>query len=128
MTGGDERILLVDDDESVVKLEEQILKRMGYKVTSRLHSFEALEAFKAGSDSFDLVVTDMSMPKMTGVQLADALISIRPDIPIIICTGFSEQLTEEKIASLGLKGLLMKPIVGKKMSQMVRKVLDENKA
>ena len=126
--GGNERILLVDDDESVVTLEEQVLERMGYKVTSRLHSIEALETFKASPQVFDMVVTDMSMPKMTGIQLSKALLSIRPDIPIIICTGFSEHLTEENLDSYGLKGMLMKPIVGRKMAQMVRKVLDEAKA
>ena len=126
--GGNERILLVDDDESVATLEKQMLERMGYKVTSRLHSIEALEAFRSSPYTFDLVLTDMSMPKMTGVQLAEALLSIRPDTPIIICTGFSEHLTKEKMASFGLKGLLMKPIVGKKMAKMVRKVLDEDKA
>ena len=125
---GDERILLVDDDESVVNLEKQMLERMGYQVTSRLHSIEALEAFKNSPYAFDLVLTDMSMPKMTGVQLTEALLSIRPDIPIIICTGFSEHLTKEKIASLGIKGFLMKPIVGQKMAQMVRDVLDQSKA
>ena len=126
--GGNERILLVDDDETVATLEKQVLERMGYKVASRLHSIEALEAFKASPDAYDLVITDMSMPKMTGIQLTEALLLIRPDIPIIICTGFSEQLTEENVDSFGLKGILMKPIVGRKMAQTVRKVLDEAKA
>ena len=87
--GGNERILLVDDEEVVAKLEKQILERMGYKVTSRLHSAEAIEAFRNSPSSFDLVLTDMSMPNIPGDALASKIKSKKSDIPIIICTGFS---------------------------------------
>ncbi len=126
--GGTERILLVDDEEPIVKLETKILERLGYKVTSRLHSIEALEAFKAGPDSFDLVVTDMSMPNMTGTQLAEVVFSIRPEIPVIICTGFSERIDKKKSEKLGIKGFLMKPVVRSEMAETVRNVLDEAKS
>lgn len=124
---GYERILLVDDEEPIAGLEKQMLERLGYTVTMRANSLEALEAFKAKPDLYDLVISDMTMPNMTGERLACELISIRPDIPIIICTGFSERLNREKAASIGVKGFLMKPIVKAEMARFVRKVLDEAK-
>ena len=122
---GHERILLVDDEEPIAKLEKQMLERLGYTVAMRVNSLEALEAFKANPESFDLVISDMTMPQMTGDQLAKELISIQADIPIIICTGFSEKLNQKTAASIGIKGFLMKPIVKAEMAKMVRKVLDE---
>ncbi|MDM8515202.1 ATP-binding protein, partial [Desulfobacterales bacterium HSG16] len=122
---GSERILLVDDEEAIVRLEKQMLERLGYQVTSRINSVEAFEAFKAKPNEFDLVITDMTMPYMTGDQLARKLISIKPDLPIIICTGFSEELSLNRIDTIGIKGLLMKPVVKSEMAQIVRKVLDE---
>lgn len=122
---GHERILLVDDEGPIAKLEKQMLERLGYTVIMRVNSSEALEAFKAKPGSFDLVISDMTMPQMTGDQLSRELISIRGDIPIIICTGFSERLNQEKAAAIGVKGFLMKPIAKAEMAKMVRKVLDE---
>jgi CheY-like chemotaxis protein len=124
---GHEHILLVDDEEAIAKLERQMLERLGYKVTMRVNSLEALEAFKFNPDLFDLVISDMTMPQMTGDRFAHELIAIRPDIPIIICTGFSERLNQEKAANLGVKGILMKPIVKEEMATMVRNALDEAK-
>ncbi|THB81137.1 MAG: PAS domain S-box protein [Desulfobacteraceae bacterium] len=124
---GDEHILLVDDEDPVIRLEKQILERLGYKVTSRLNSIEALESFKNDPNQFDLVITDMSMPNLTGVQLAKEMLSINPDTPIIICTGFSERINKEKAENIGVKGFLMKPVIKSDMAQMVRKVLDESK-
>lgn len=123
LPGGGERIFLVDDEEAIIAMEQQILERLGYHVTSRICSMEALEAFRAGPDKFDLIITDMSMPKMSGDKLALEIIKIRPDIPILLCTGFSESLTDEKIKSLGIKGLLMKPIVIRDLAQKIREVL-----
>ena len=120
---GNERILLVDDEEPIVKLESNMLRRLGYHVTSRVSSLEALAAFKAAPDAFDLVLTDMTMPNMTGDQLARALLSIKPDIPIIVCTGFSERISREKAEAIGIKGFLMKPVVRSELSQMIRKAL-----
>jgi PAS domain S-box-containing protein len=125
--GGNERILLVDDEESVAKLEKQMLERMGYKVTCRLHSFEALEAFRASPSSFDLVVSDMSMPNIPGDELARKIKSIRSDVPIIICTGFSERIHEGNIRQMGIDGLLMKPVVISELAKTVRKILDGSK-
>ena len=125
---GHERILLVDDEGPIAKLEKRILERLGYTVTMRVSSWEALEAFKAKPESFDLVISDMTMPQMTGDQLAKELISIRADIPIIICTGFSERLNQETAGSIGVKGFLMKPIIKSELAKMVRKVLDDAKS
>lgn len=127
LRGGAEKILLVDDEEAIVRLEKQILERRGYYVEKYTSSVEALAAFRANSNAFDLVLTDMMMPDMTGIALSEALISIRPDIPIVIFTGFSEKISDEKAKLIGIKGLLMKPVVKSDMVHMVRKVLDEAK-
>ena len=122
---GTERILLVDDEPSIAKLEKQSLERLGYQVTMRVNSLEALEAFRTKPDSFDLIMTDMTMPNMTGDQLAGEIKSIRSDIPIIICTGFSERINDENAGDLGISGVLMKPAIKSEMAKMVRKVLAE---
>jgi PAS domain S-box-containing protein len=124
--GGIEQILLVDDEEVILKMEKRILERLGYQITSRSSSLEALETFRADPDKFDLIITDMAMPNMRGDKLSAELIKIRPDIPLLLCTGFSEAMSEEKATSLGIKGFLMKPIVMKDLAQKIREVLDEN--
>jgi len=124
--GGIEQILLVDDEEAILKMGKQALERLGYQVTSRTSSIEALEAFRASPDKFDMVITDMAMPNMSGDKLSIELTKIRPDIPVLLCTGFSETMSEEKAASLGIKGFLLKPIVMKDLSQKIREVLDKN--
>lgn len=122
---GNERILILDDEESVVQSWQKTLERLGYTIVSRTSSPDALKAFNVSPDKFDLVITDMAMPNMTGEEFAKELISIRPDIPIILCTGFSERLNDEKAKSIGIKGFLMKPVVRSEMANMIRKVLDE---
>ncbi len=124
--GGIDRILLVDDEDAIVIMEKLMLERLGYQVTSRTSSIDALEAFTANPDKFDLVITDMAMPNMAGDKLAIELTKIRPDIPILLCTGFSEIMSEEEAASLGIKGFLLKPVVMKALSQKIRKVLDQS--
>ncbi|MCP3940219.1 MAG: response regulator [Desulfobacteraceae bacterium] len=124
---GTESILLVDDEVSVAKLEGQILSRLGYQVTVKINSKDALNAFKKNPESFDLVISDMTMPNITGDQLAKEILSINPNIPILICTGFSERINKEQAEMIGVKGFLMKPVVKVDMAQMVRKVLDEAK-
>lgn len=124
---GTERILLVDDEAPIVRIETQMLERLGYRVTSRLSSPDALAAFRNDPAAYDLVLTDMAMPHLTGIQLAEALIAVRPDIPIVLCTGFSEKVNEETIAAAGIRCLLMKPIVTSDLARMVRRVLDEAK-
>lgn len=121
---GQERILLVDDEPQVVNLEKQILERLGYTVETRENPLEALKDFRAQPESYDLVVTDMTMPIMTGGELAQQLLQIKPDIPIILCTGYSETMSEEKAKSLGIKEFIMKPIEKKNLADSVRKVLD----
>jgi len=127
LSTGHERILLVDDEVAIAKLEKQMLERLGYEVTMRVNSLEALEAFKAKSDAFDMVISDMTMPDMTGDQLSRELLAIRSDIPIIICTGFSEKLNPVQAEAIGVKGFLMKPIVKAEMAKIVRRILDEAK-
>jgi nitrogen-specific signal transduction histidine kinase/ActR/RegA family two-component response regulator len=124
LEGGTERILLVDDEGSIVKLLKDGLERLGYHVTGRTSSVEALEAFRANPDAFDLVVTDMNMPNMTGDLLARELLSIKPRLPVIICTGFSERMNKEKAKATGIKGFLMKPVVRSELSKMIRTALE----
>ena len=87
----------------------------------------ALEAFKAKPDNYDLVITDMTMPKMTGAQLTAELREIRPDIPVILCTGFSETIDEENIEIMGISAYIEKPILRNKMAEVIQRVLDERK-
>ncbi len=121
---GTEHILLVDDEKPIVHLEKQMLERLGYQTTCFTSSRDALAAFKTDPTRFDLVITDMNMPHVTGMQLAKELIAVRADICIIICTGFSERINKDKAAAIGIKGFLMKPVIRSKLAAMVRQVLD----
>jgi len=123
---GTEHILLVDDEDSIVKMEKKMLERLGYQVTSHTSSIKALDSFRTNPDKFDLVISDMAMPNLSGDKLAVELTRICPEIPILLCTGFSETLSEEKARSLGINGFLWKPIKMKDLSRKVREVLDEN--
>jgi PAS domain S-box-containing protein len=122
---GNERILFVDDEEMVTDVGQIMLERLGYRVTTCLGSSAALDAFRKNPDGFDLVITDMTMPEMTGDRLAGELLAIRPGIPVIICTGYSERINYDEAATLGIKELLMKPISISDLSQKVRKALDQ---
>ena len=122
---GTEMILLVDDEESIVRMETEMLERLGYDVTERTSSIEALEAFRDSPGKFDLVITDMTMPNMTGVQLSQKLLEIRPDIPIIICTGFSAKIDNAKAKEFGIRGFVMKPVVMSELAKKIREVLDQ---
>ena len=123
---GTERILLVDDEKQIIDIEQQILERLGYKVTPKTDSEEALEEFAAQPDRFDLVITDMTMPKMTGDQLAKRMMDIKPQIPVILCTGFNEAITEEKALAMGIDKFIMKPIIKDDLANTIRTVLDNN--
>ncbi len=127
LQGGSESILMVDDEPVIVDLGKKILERLGYQVTVQSSSLDALELFRSKPDNFDLVITDMAMPNMTGDKLAGLMIQIRSNIPVIMCTGFSETMTEQKAKDLGIKGFLMKPIVMQELSVKIREVLDESK-
>ena len=123
---GHERILLVDDERPIATLEKMMLQRLGYRVTMRLNSLEALEAFRSNPDAYDLVITDMAMPQMAGDQLAREINAIRPQTPVILCTGFSEKINEVNAHEWGIKGILMKPVIKTEMAKIVRQALDEN--
>ena|GEM_PF-3008718 len=121
--GQEESILLIDDEESVAYVEQKMLAYLGYKVFLKTSGLEALEAFRAQPQGFDLVIVDQVMPDISGTDLARELMTMRPDIPIILCTGFHEEATPERIKDLGIKDLLFKPIDLPQMAQTVRSVL-----
>jgi PAS domain S-box-containing protein len=121
---GTEHILFVDDEESLINMGKQLLVSLGYDVTTRISSIEALELFKTRPDAFDLVITDLTMPNMTGDELAKKLMAIRPDIPVILCTGFSTRITEENAKNMGIRAFIMKPLIRKDIAETIRKVLD----
>jgi len=124
---GTERILIVDDEPSMVRMVSQMLKRLGYEVVALLNPKEALELFMAEPTRFDLVITDMAMPQMAGDRLAQELMKIRKDIPVILCTGHSARIDEDRAKELGLAAYVMKPLVMQNFANTVRKVLDEAK-
>jgi len=121
---GTEHILFVDDEESLINMGKQLLVSLGYTVTSRINSLEAFELFKTRPDAFDLVITDLTMPNMAGDELASKIMAIRPDIPVILCTGFSTRITEEKAKNMGIKAFIMKPLIKKDIAETLRQVMD----
>jgi PAS domain S-box-containing protein len=123
---GTERILFIDDEPAIMKLGKQTLESLGYDVVARNSSIEALELFKKKKDRFDLVITDMTMPNMTGEKLAEKLMQIRPDIPVILCTGFSSMIDEQKALDMGIRAFISKPILKREIAEAIRKVLDES--
>ena len=122
---GTERILFVDDESALTNLGKRMLESLGYKVTTRASSIEALELFKAKPDSFDLVITDMTMPNMKGDKLASELIRIRPDIPVIICSGYSAEINPQQAAAMGIRAFVTKPVLKKDIAEAIRKIFDE---
>jgi PAS domain S-box-containing protein len=123
---GYERILLVDDEQPLVEIGKQMLERLGYRVDTRTSSIEALNLFKANPDRFDLVITDIVMPNMSGDKLADEMMGIRPDIPIVLCTGYSEKFTRQHASDMGIECFLMKPLVMQDLAGTVRRALTAN--
>ncbi len=121
---GNERILIVDDEKSMADIGRKRLERLGYEVEARTDPMEALELFRADPDQFDLVITDMTMPHITGDNLVKEILKIRPDMPTILCTGFSEKIDEEKAKKIGAREYIDKPFDRGKLSRLVRKVLD----
>jgi len=127
LMGRNERVLFIDDEQALVDVGEQILKNLRYEATVRTSSIEALELFRQQPERFDLVITDMTMPNMTGDRLAKELLRIRADIPVVLCTGFSEHLTEEAAKEMGIRELAMKPLVTSDLAQTIRRALDRQK-
>ncbi len=126
-TNGGERILFVDDEEMLVMMGRSMLERFGYKVTAATGSREALAIFREGPEQFDLVITDQTMPEMTGMELAGHILKIRPDIPIILCTGYSNLVSEEKIRAAGLRALALKPLTKMELVNLIRKTIARDK-
>jgi len=121
---GEEHILLIDDEEILLEMSRKMFERMGYRVTPKTNSLEALSTFMNQPDSFDLVITDQTMPIMTGMDLARRMLQVRPELPIILCTGYSSLISEEKAKSIGIKGFAFKPISKKDIGNLVEKVLN----
>jgi signal transduction histidine kinase/ActR/RegA family two-component response regulator len=121
---GKERILFIDDEEILVEMGKKMLEKLGYIVTTSNASLKALEIFRNESDRFDLVITDQTMPGITGADLARQMMQIKPGVPIILCTGYSTIMSEEKAKSIGIKEFALKPLVEKDIALLIRKVLD----
>ncbi|MGE4559249.1 MAG: PAS domain S-box protein [Desulfobulbus sp.] len=121
---GKERILLVDDEEMLAEMERTMLERLGYQVSVRTNGRDALALFQETPDAFDAVITDQTMPGMTGIDLARNLLQKRPELPIILCTGYSSLINEQRARSHGIKGFAMKPMSNKGLAQLLRNVLD----
>jgi two-component system, cell cycle sensor histidine kinase and response regulator CckA len=121
---GGERILFVDDEPILANLGKMMLETLGYAVVTRNSGVEALELFRDNPGSFDLVITDMTMPRMTGAELARELMRIRSDIPVVLCSGFSYSMSEEKAKAIGIREYAMKPLIRQDLARIVRKALD----
>jgi nitrogen-specific signal transduction histidine kinase len=125
---GSESVLFVDDEKSMIDAIQPMLEVLGYKVTPRTSSIEALEAFKNDPDRFDIVITDMTMPNMTGKTLVKEILSIRSGIPIILCTGYSDQINKDEAETIGISAFLMKPIIMRDMANTIREVLEKKES
>ncbi|MHB8151140.1 MAG: response regulator, partial [Desulfobulbia bacterium] len=126
MSRGTERILFVDDEPALAELGKQALGSLGYQVESHGNSREAWARFVAAPDTFDLVITDLTMPGMTGALLAEKILALRPAIPVILTTGYSDILTEEEARELGVYEYLLKPFSTARLAEAVRRTLDAN--
>ena len=126
ITTGKERILLIDDEKIQIRSVQPMLERLGYRVIAKTDAIEALDIFRLQPNEFDLVITDQTMPHMMGRELAEELLRIRPDIPIILCTGFSEVIHEEEAKAMGIREFIMKPFSLNEMAGIIRKSLERN--
>jgi len=125
---GHERILFVDDEPMLASVGREILQKLGYKVIDSTDSVQALEMFTEKPDDYDLIITDMTMPCMMGIDLASEILKIRPETPIILCTGHSDMIDEEKAKKKGIRRFIMKPLRQRELAKAVRSVLYEQKA
>ena len=124
---GNERILLVDDEEQIVEMLQKMLEHLGYRLTVTTSSAKALELFCSEPEAFDLVITDQTMPEITGVELSKRLRGIRSDIPVILCTGYNETVTEGKLNAVGINEYLIKPAQRSEIAGTVRRLLDKKR-
>jgi len=123
LPGGNERILVVDDEQEIVDMYKSALERLGYTVTAHTSSVEALEVFLVSPNDFDLIITDQTMPRLTGADLSKKILQIRSDIAIIICTGYSSVLSEEKVKEIGIRRFITKPVSRRNLACIVREEL-----
>ena len=121
---GNEQILFIDDEKDLAEMGKKMLEELGYHVTAMTSSLEALKLFRSKQNHFDLIITDQTMPDLVGSELAYQIMKIRPDIPIILCTGFTNLISKEEAIAMGIKAFAMKPIAMKDMAKMIRDVLD----
>lgn len=121
---GNECVLLVDDEKALIDLGLDLLGRLGYRVETRISSIDAIEAFRSNPQKYDLVISDMTMPKMTGDEMARQMKAIRPDIPIILCSGFSDRIHAQTMEAIGISAVLMKPVIYADLAHTVRQVLE----
>jgi CheY-like chemotaxis protein len=128
ITGGKERILVVEDEEEQLRGFQNVLRKLGYQVAARTNSLTALSDFRADPDAFDLVITDQTMPRMTGTSLAEEMLKIRPGLPVILCTGFSEVVNGERAKLLGVRGFVMKPFSVGEIAAAIRRALGEQES
>ncbi|NNG00812.1 MAG: response regulator [Desulfobacteraceae bacterium] len=124
LPGGDEKILVVDDERVIAELTRKRIELLGYEVTAKTSSTEALSLFRSQPASFDLVITDQTMPEMTGERLVAEMRDIRPGIPIIMCTGYSSKIDAGKARAIGINAFIMKPVASEELSLIIREVLD----
>ena len=118
------RILLVDDDSQLLKMGEKIIQKLGYNVISHTKSTDALELFRDLPNQFDLVLTDYRMPEMDGAELSREILKITPDIPIIMCSGFSSDFSEEDARALGINWFIRKPLMKKDFAKLIKEALN----
>jgi CheY-like chemotaxis protein/two-component sensor histidine kinase len=123
---GTERILYIDDDEMLATLNQRMLAEVGYQVTAKTDSVEALHLFAASADDFDLVITDQTMPDLTGMQLIEKIRAIRPKVPTILCTGYSSKVKKDEARLAGINAFLMKPVEFSEMLKVIREVIEKD--
>ena len=123
-TGGLERILFVDDEPAIEALGKRLLGSLGYDVVTCANAADALELFRSNPDGFDIVITDMTMPEMTGDRMAAEMMRIRSDLPVIVCNGSNELLSTQRVQEVGIRALLMKPFLKNEAAKIIRDVLD----
>ena len=127
LTGGTERIIVIDDDEVILRVTHDILKNYGYEVTPFTNGAKALETFEKDPNGFDLIITDMTMPVMTGLELSKKILALKPLQPIILCTGHSELINKKKAIAMGISEYFEKPMIAKKIIKTIRKLMDKQK-
>jgi len=128
LVGGTERIMIVDDEKSILSVATDLLEGFGYRVSSYSKPIQALNEFEKDPGAFDLIITDMTMPKMTGDELSSNILKIRGEMPIILCTGYNENISKQKAFKMGIKEYMQKPVDNQKLILLVRQLLDNNEA